>query len=359
MCRTAICRVGALVVVLAVGLGAFMSGEAVAGEFRVASCQADRLNFSTQAFSDFATRGMKIKRACNPEGPGLRGLITANVVDRGRVARGALALASMNAPPGTRFTTFRWAGTVRRRDCRYALQLYADAPDIKPIPLKNVRANQRCPRARRAQAAGYRARTFNVRGATRIVQRVICVGGNGRKSCSARGSNYIRTYKAEVGVADTFGPSVGIIGDTALARGDWVGGTQPLNYDASDNVGVSAAQVVVSGQPGGTQQRPCALASPDGAFANGVPCPNGLGHIDVDTTNFPEGTHPLGVMAQDTAGNMGSSAEVTARIDNTAPGRVDADVAGGQTWRNTNDFAVGWTSPVENDRAPIVAAAYN
>jgi hypothetical protein len=358
MRRAAISRACAVAAPLAVLLVALTTGDAAAGEFRVASCQADRLNFSTQAFSDFATRGMKIKRACNPEGPGLRGLITANVVDRGRVARGALALASINAPAGTRFTSFRWAGTVRRRDCRYALQLYADAPDIRPIPLKNVRANQGCPRARSAQAAGYRARTFNVSGATRIVQRVICVGGRGRKSCSARGSNYIRTYKAEVGVADTFSPAVGIIRDTALARGDWVGGAQPLNYDARDNVGVSAAQVVVSGQPGGTQQRPCALASPDGAFANGVPCPNGLGHIDVDTTNFPEGTHPLTVLAQDTAGNMGSSAEVMARIDNTAPGRVDADVDGGEAWRNTNDFAVAWTSPVETDRAPIVAAAY-
>ena len=54
-------------------------------------------------------------------------------------------------------------------------------------------------------------------------------------------------------------------------------GTQPLNYDASDNVGVRAAQAVVSGQTGGTQQRQCALASPDGAFANGVPCQNGPG----------------------------------------------------------------------------------
>ena len=41
-----------------------------AGQFTVASCQADRLNFSTTAFTDFATRGMKIRRACNPEGPG-------------------------------------------------------------------------------------------------------------------------------------------------------------------------------------------------------------------------------------------------------------------------------------------------
>ena len=95
-------------------------------------------------------------------------------------------------------------------------------PTRQPIALKNVRANQRCPRPRRAQAAGYRSRTFNISGATRVVQRVICVGGNGRKSCSARGSNYIRTYKAEVGIADTLAPTVGIIGDSALARGEWV-----------------------------------------------------------------------------------------------------------------------------------------
>ena len=160
---------------------------AVAGEFSVANCQADPLNYSTRAFEDFATRGMKIKRACDPEGPGLRGLITSNVVRRGRVPRGAVALAAISAPAGTRFTSFRWAGSARRRDCRYALQLFAIGPDIPPISMKNVRANQACPRPRGAQAAGFRSRTFNVMGATRIVQRVICMGGAGRKSCSAHG----------------------------------------------------------------------------------------------------------------------------------------------------------------------------
>src|SRR3954469_4671597 len=177
MRRAAIFRACAIAAPLAVLMAALMTGEAAAGEFRVASCQADRLNFSTQAFSDFATRGMKIRRACDPEGPGLRGLITSNVVRRGRVQRGSVAMATISAPAGTRFTSFRWAGTARRRDCRYALQLYAEAPDIDPIAIKNVRANQRCPRPRRAQAAGYQSRTFNVTGATRIVQRVICVGG--------------------------------------------------------------------------------------------------------------------------------------------------------------------------------------
>src|SRR3954468_3638214 len=98
-----------------------------AGEFHVASCQADRLNFSTTAFADFATRGMRIRRACNPEGPGLRGLVTANSSGRGTVPRGAVALVATSAPTGTRFTTFRWAGSLRRRDCRSGLPLRAAA----------------------------------------------------------------------------------------------------------------------------------------------------------------------------------------------------------------------------------------
>jgi hypothetical protein len=175
---------------------------AVAGEFAVASCKADTLNWSTRAFMDFATRGMKIRRACNPEGPGLRGLITANVVRGGRVPRGAVASVRMEAPPGTHFTTFRWAGAARRRDCRFALQLWADGGVNTRIPIKNVKANRHCPRPTLAQAAGYKSRTFTVNGATRIVQRAICVGDLKRDYCSSRGVNYIQTHEAEVRIAD-------------------------------------------------------------------------------------------------------------------------------------------------------------
>src|SRR4051812_10453136 len=339
-------------------LMALAAEGATAGEFAVANCQADPLNFSTRAFDEFATRGMKIKRACDPEGPGLRGLITSNVVRGGRVPRGAVAMVTVSAPPGTRFTSFRWAGTARRRDCRYALQLYAEAPDIQPIAIKNVRANQRCPRRKRAQAAGYRSRTFNVTGATRIVQRVICVGGDRRKSCSARGRNYIRTYQAEVGVVDEQAPTATIAADTPLATGAWVNGSQPLNYDAQDNVGVRLAQAVAGGRISGTDSRPCLVATTDGAYASGVPCPNGPGGITVKTTDFLEGTQQLVVQAQDAAGNVGASVPVTVRIDNTAPARVGVAIDGGDAWRHTDNFSFKWSNPTENDRAPIVAAQY-
>jgi hypothetical protein len=351
-------RVTAGAAALGVLLLLLASTPASAGQFTVATCQADRLNFSTTAFSDFATRGMAVRRACNPEGPGLRGLVTANSTGRGAVPRGSVAAVAISAPAGTRFTSFRWAGSARRRDCRFALQLYAEGPGIQPIAIKNVRANQHCPAHGSAQAAGYRSRTFNVNGATRIVQRVICEGGDGRKSCSSRGANYIRTYQAQVAIEDDQAPTATIAADTPLANGAWVGGTQPLNYDAQDNVGVRAARLLSGDQASGPDQRSCSLATSDGAFASGVPCPNGAGHIDVDTRRFADGSQPVVVQVQDTAGNFGASAAVTARIDNTPPGRVGVAVDGGDAWRNQNDFAVSWTNPPESDRAPIVAAEY-
>jgi hypothetical protein len=338
---------------------AVATSQAQAGEFTVATCQADRANFSTSAVDDFASRGMTIRRACNPEGPGIRGLVTANVATAGIVQRGSVALATIAAPAGTSFTTFRWAGSARRVDCRYALQIYADGPGLTPVSIKNVRANRNCPKPGvQAQAAGYRSRVYNVTGATRIVQRVICEGGGGRRSCSARGTNYIRTYQAEIGIADTQPPAASITPDTPLASGAWVSGEQPLNFDAEDNVGIRGAQASVADRIVGAEARTCVTAGDDGAYATAMPCPNGPGSITVDTTRLPDGTQTLTVDPQDSAGNVAASPPATIRVDNTAPARVTTSLTGGDAWRNTNDFSLAWANPDEGDRAPIVAADY-
>jgi hypothetical protein len=64
------------------------------------------------------------------------------------------------------------------------------------------------------------------------------------------------------------------------------------------------------------------------------------------------------VFAKDTAGNVVGSRPLTARIDNTAPTRVDVAAAGGEQWRNHNDFALSWVNAPENDRAPIASVVY-
>ena len=222
---------------------------AAAGEFTINACQADAGNFSSGAFENFATRGMRWRRACNPLGPGLRGLVTANVVTGSRVAHGAQSAFVLNAPPGTAFSRLRWSGHAQRRDCRYALQMYAVRPDGSDATIKNVRANRHCPRPEGAQASSWpRPRAYDLGGATKIVQRVVCVGASSGQFCSGRGLNYMQTFTAEATVVDTSGPSVSIIADTPLARGEWVSGKQGLDYEATDNVGVKSASENLAGK---------------------------------------------------------------------------------------------------------------
>lgn len=354
--RNLVATAGATCVALALVLS--VSGPAIAGQLAVATCQSDHLRFSSTAFGDFATRGMTTTRACDPDGPGMRGLITGNVVQSRSVPRGATSIATIAAPAGTTFTRFRWAGSTLRSDCRYTLQLYADAPRAKATVIANVRANQSCAKGNAAQSARYSARTINITGATRIVQRVLCVGAPGHAACSARSANFVRTSLAGVGIADNQAPTATIIPDTPLAVGSWVSGNQPLDYDAQDNVGVRTAQAMIGAENGGTDQRPCAFATPDGAYATPVPCPNGRSQIAVGTEHFPEGTQQLVVYAKDAAGNVVGSRPVTARIDNTPPTRVDVAASGGEQWRNTNDFVLSWVNPPESDRAPIAAVGY-
>lgn len=343
-----------LAVVLSMAfLGATAAPPAVAGEFTISACQADRGNFSTGAFDDFATRGMRWKRACNPQGPGLRGLLTGNVVRSGRIARGARSVFVLNAPPGTVISRYRWSGHAQRRDCRFALQLYAERPGAAAVPIKNVPANRRCPKAKRAQAAGWpRPRSYDVGGATRIVQRVVCVGAPSRRFCSARGANFIRTFTAQATVIDNSGPAVSVIPDNPFTRGEWVSGRQAVAYDASDNAGVRAAHAAISGRragPGAT--RGC-------NYAQRVPCANGPGQIVIERGDLSEGTQALAVTAEDAAGNAGTSPSTTVRIDHTPPGAVSVGIDGGDGWRNRNDFDIAWPNAPEGDRAPIASAHY-
>lgn len=338
--------------VLTVGTGVLVAPpQAAAGEFSINACQADRGSFSTAAFEDFATRGMRWKRACDPTGKGLRGLVTSNVLRGGKVPRGSRAILSLRAPAGTRFVRFRWSGQARRRDCRYALQLYADRPDGPPVTIKNVRANRDCPDPDRTQSAGWpRPRDYDVTGATRIIQRVVCVGEGGG-SCSSRSLNYIRTFTAKATVADVSSPTVGVVADSPFTRGEWVNGTQAVAYDAVDNIGVRLARATIANVPRGEHPRPC-------NYALRVPCPSGPGHVGVDTRSLDEGSQSLVVQAEDAAGNVGASAPVTVRVDNTAPGAVPVALDGGEAWRNQNDFDVVWENPPEGDRAPIIGARY-
>ena len=168
-----------------------VAGPASAGEYTVRTCNAAP-SFATKAFGDFATRGMRVRRACNPEGPGTRGLLIGNARRRGRVKPRARSILALAAPAGAHFKRYSWSGETKRTDCGYSILSYAAGAGAKAISVATRRKRnrlpfKRCPRRGRAQASGNPKPTTHVvgsdaRGANRIVHRVDC---QSRTGCSA------------------------------------------------------------------------------------------------------------------------------------------------------------------------------
>lgn len=354
-------------VLAAVALVAVAAGAAHAGSYRVATCKADDLERDWAFGYMIHSPGMEIRRRCEPEGQGARGFFTASVVRGGGThPAGARATAAIVAPAGASFTHVRWGGRIHRADCRYSVHVFADVPgggEQARRPIDGFENGERCPGRRGSPKAGLNARyapmsrseTTPIAGTTRIVQRVMCMGRARQPSCSARGSNYVRTDQLVVTVQDDTPPAVSIRTDTALTSGQWVSGKQTLNYHAVDNVGVRAATARIA-EATQSSDRPCSRATSDGAYASVVPCPNGDGSVAIETMPVVDGLHALHVSVDDTAGNRAISQPVLVRIDNNAPVKVGVGVVGGDGWRSTPAFDVAW--PVTAEHAPISVVRY-
>jgi len=344
-------------------VGAVVAGvlphDASAGTYVVRTCGERGDNLASAFNIERLTVRMFARRGCNIAGKGKRGLYTGNLYRKGgRVRRGSEGRVVINAPQGASFVGLKWAGEVYRPDCRYEVQVYARGPRGVSTVARNFRPYERCQETKsvrisgRKKAVDYPFKT-DASGrpieATRIVQRIECEAKREKPFCSNRRPNYVVTYRAYVTVNDSTLPQARILPETPLARGEWVNGEQPLAYEASDNVGVQA--VGVTGLEG--DDRAC-------DYRQVVPCPNGRGQVQVDTSRLGEGTQHLPLFAVDSASNTTSFAgPQPARIDRTAPGVVAVALDGGEGWRSTNGFAARWTNPAENDRAPIVTAHYS
>ena len=336
------------------------AAPAAAGTYTVNACVAERFGFSTQAFVDFPalgipTGGMYMRRACAPTDAAPFGLVAGNVVRSGRVKAGHQAGFVLDAPPGTSFLELQWSGKARRRDCRYAIQMYAVGPDGSLVKkIRNWRANRNCGKTDRgytqvSQVGGIRRPVpFAMPGATRIVQRTVCVGGSRKRFCSARSINRIQTFWAEATIADNSPPTVAVVQDNPFTQGAWVNGNQSVTYTVSDNVGVKTGVALAGGREF-RHDRQC-------DHTRTIPCTNDPGRIEVRTTDIAEGTQPLVVRAVDAADNAAASQPVTVRVDRTAPAAPAVSVEGGEGWRSQNSFAAVWQNPDEGDRAPIAAA---
>jgi hypothetical protein len=375
----------ALLVTLLAGLALIATpGAASAGQFSIFTCFDDPNQQGLAFDTALQAPGMNVKPACQRQGPGLRGMLTANSTGRRGAGRGALARVAVNAPEGTYFQSIRWWGQHRRADCRYGLELFADdgqGRNVHPVQKLSARPGKTsCLKRGRAQK-GYNADPTGLRtagdpkpgwwpieGTSRIVQQLKCAAPRGDR-CSRRSLNYLRTFGMVTTLNDPHIPSINIGAGGDLQAGKWVKDTHPLNYTASDNVGIRSVSAVTMGGSGertlGTDPRPCAMVQPRGAwnmpaYRDQYPCGDRTtsNSVPANTELAVEGTQTLVMRATDVADNVTASPPITVRIDRTPPAKVGIDVEGGQGWKNAERFAITWSNPTEGDTAPIDGVYY-
>src|SRR4051812_42351183 len=69
------------------------------GQFEVANCKSDLVNFNADALVPHASLGMRWRKACNPVGTGRRGYVLSNTIKNGKVPYGSYSAMVMDAPP--------------------------------------------------------------------------------------------------------------------------------------------------------------------------------------------------------------------------------------------------------------------
>ena len=133
--------------------------------------------------------------------------------DAGRSSAERMPSLTIDAPPGTTFASYQWTGRPERKDCRYAMQIWAELPDGKKRYLRTWRANRKCKAKRdcqdRVRSSGSRER--GVRDPWRVTDRAArrsAVGGGG-SGCSGGSGNRLWTNTATAEFEDGQPPAVG------------------------------------------------------------------------------------------------------------------------------------------------------
>jgi hypothetical protein len=185
--------------------------------------------------------------------------------------------------------------------------------------------------------------TVGLNGTPSIRLMTVCA----RSRCNVEGNEraWATMRSATVWVADSTAPEVAILGGS-LVDGRWHRGTQSVDVNAWDNVGIRHADVYLDGKRALAVEGTC-----DWTYV--IPCGASLGTLTVESPIVADGAHRLAVNAVDSAGNWGTTSATTL-IDNTAPtGPGDLQVAGGEGWRATDVFSVSWSNPAQPATAPI------
>jgi len=190
--------------------------------------------------------------------------------------------------------------------------------------------------------------------------RLLCARAEG-KWCSLEPGSWSAIRGLTLTVEDDRAPGAGMNGP--LAAGGWLRDSQALSFWGWDVGGglrfgettidgarvdlteYACAKTTVGGEWRATRMRPCELTKSGGTT--------------VDTAHFSDGPHVLRHCEADFAGNAGCTPEQTVYIDNNPPAHPrNLGLAGGDSWRRTDDFDATWQNPDQGPASPIAGASW-
>lgn len=191
--------------------------------------------------------------------------------------------------------------------------------------------------------------------------RLLCAKGED-KWCSLEPGSWSGIRALTLTVEDDRQPAALLTGGDLVAGG-WRRGTQSVFVGGDDGgsgprfgetfldgnrVGFTEYQcnkVMVGGEWRATTMRPCGTSARTTHY--------------VDTTAFSDGPHTVVHCTADFAGNGACTGNHAVLIDNNPPAHPRSPaLAGGDGWRRSNDFDLGWENPDQGPASPIAGAVW-
>jgi hypothetical protein len=193
-----------------------------------------------------------------------------------------------------------------------------------------------------------------------LEDRLLCAKAES-KWCSLDAGSWSAIRALTITVEDDQPPGAAVGGE--ITAGGWRKGPQGVSFwDGDVGGGVrygetavdyarvnlteyGCAKASIGGEWRATQMRPCSLAA--------------SGNAVIDTTRLSDGPHTLRHCATDFAANPACAADQTFYVDNNPPAHPrNLGLAGGDVWRRSNDFDLGWANPDQGVASAIGGALW-
>jgi hypothetical protein len=191
--------------------------------------------------------------------------------------------------------------------------------------------------------------------------RLLCARAD-TKWCSLEPGSWSGIRALTLTVEDDRQPAALLTGGDLVAGG-WRRGTQSVFVGGDDGgSGPRFGETFLDGNRVGFTEYQCNKVQIGGEWRATTMRPCGTSarttHY-VDTTAFSDGPHTVVHCTADFAGNGACTGDHTVLIDNNPPAHPRGPaLAGGDGWRRTNDFDLGWENPDQGPASPIASAVW-